>query len=521
MDSSQNKKRRISDTKPETDTDSDTDLREKAIQAGVPDAWPRFLLVSGADELKPLSKLSVFAIQKGFEGVSSTGFAQIKRLKNGTILVECTSRKASDLLLKRDGSVFVDRKISVSIHGSLNSSRGVIRCAQLKEVPELEIRDNLASQGVLRVQKVYRKGPDSERIATNTLFLTFSMAKLPESIKVAFLRVKVTPFVPSPMRCFTCHRFGHISKFCKETPKCERCGQDKHDGSQCDAVCTNCKGQHSASSRACPRWIQESAIQKVRAEKNISFVEAKKLVLESSTPSDPNSYANRTKCNLSSGGNASASSEAVPSEFMNVMKSLMEQIAKLTAKVEQLEQKHSFCAKCNAQVTASKVTNLSNVRVTTSNVTNLSNAQATALNVPNLSDTQAAASKAVTSKAQEAALKASTSKVQEAASKASISKSKGAASKLSTSKDQEVSPKESTSKYLKESLSRPLTVPSGSGRLGNASAKPAVPPKPNPKVGSAPRPPPKVSDARVEIVETTNRFSPLSDDDFQFEGMDE
>ncbi|WP_353804372.1 hypothetical protein, partial [Acinetobacter baumannii] len=72
---------------------------------------------------------------------------------------------------------------------------------------ELEIRGELSSQGVTAVQRVFvTKG--SQRIPTNTLFVTFAMAKLPESLKVGYLRVKVTPFVPSPLRCYRCQRFG-------------------------------------------------------------------------------------------------------------------------------------------------------------------------------------------------------------------------------------------------------------------------------------------------------------------------
>ena len=47
-------------------------------------------------------------------------------------------------------------------------------------------------------------------IPTNTLFLTFGSPELPKEITVGFLKVKVALFVPNPMRCFNCNKFGHI-----------------------------------------------------------------------------------------------------------------------------------------------------------------------------------------------------------------------------------------------------------------------------------------------------------------------
>ena len=97
---------------------------------------------------------------------------------------------------------------------------------------EVEIRDELKDQGVVGVNRVTLK-KEGKVIPTNTLFLTFGSPELPKEITVGYLKVKVALFVPNPMRCFNCNKFGHTSQRCKVAAKCTGCGKDKHEG-QCE-----------------------------------------------------------------------------------------------------------------------------------------------------------------------------------------------------------------------------------------------------------------------------------------------
>jgi hypothetical protein len=69
-----------------------------------------------------------------------------------------------------------------------------------------------------------------------------------------------------PRRCYKCHEFGHIAKFCKKEPKCGYCAGPQHpDEVACPQQalgtprCTNCKGAHPAWSRECPIAITQQA----------------------------------------------------------------------------------------------------------------------------------------------------------------------------------------------------------------------------------------------------------------------
>ena len=120
--------------KNDKDTDSDTDNELFLTQ----DNWPKSLVVKSASEERPLSKLSPFAMQKGFQAVAGT-HKSAKRLRDGSFLVECSRRTQEENLLKTVH--FVDRPVHVFVHKTLNSSRGVIKCPELSDMSEIEIRD--------------------------------------------------------------------------------------------------------------------------------------------------------------------------------------------------------------------------------------------------------------------------------------------------------------------------------------------------------------------------------------------
>ena len=88
---------------------------------------------------------------------------------------------------------------------------------------------------------------------TNTYFLTFGMSKLPTNIKVGLYQMKIDLFVPNPLLCFKCQRFGHSQNTSKGCDSCFRCGEEGNDGKSCqkDPICRNYKGDHMSSEKQC------------------------------------------------------------------------------------------------------------------------------------------------------------------------------------------------------------------------------------------------------------------------------
>ena len=185
-----NKKKRLRDNDQDSDSDSENEPSYNSCNN-----WPRFLVVESSSDGLPLSKLSPFAVQKGFQAVAET-LKSIKRLRDGSFLVDCGKRVQAQNLLRTKR--FIDRPVRVSIHKTLNSSQGVTRCRDLTDMTEVEIRDELKDQGVVGANRVTPK-KEGKVIPTNTLFLTFGSPDVPKEITVGYLKVKVALFDPNPM----------------------------------------------------------------------------------------------------------------------------------------------------------------------------------------------------------------------------------------------------------------------------------------------------------------------------------
>ena len=123
--------------------------------------------------------------------------------------------------------------IKVSAHTSINSSKGVIRSMDLEGVREDGMLDNLSSQGVSAVKTIHIRR-NNELVPTNIFILTFCKPLLPDSIKAGYLKIPVVPFIPNPLRCFKCHRYGHGENACRGKATCSRCGQVDHESKTCN-----------------------------------------------------------------------------------------------------------------------------------------------------------------------------------------------------------------------------------------------------------------------------------------------
>ena len=157
------------------------------VIAGV---WPRWLVVEAEDPENPLIKLDPWTISKGFKGVSSSinNIQEIKGSK-GSLLVECPTKKVSDSLLGRNGTIFVDRKITVTPHRSKNFSKGIIFCRRIDGFSEDMILQRLKSQGVVDVKRFGKRKNDAKE-QSHTYLLTFALPKIPEELSMGISKPK-------------------------------------------------------------------------------------------------------------------------------------------------------------------------------------------------------------------------------------------------------------------------------------------------------------------------------------------
>ncbi|GBL63773.1 hypothetical protein AVEN_270006-1 [Araneus ventricosus] len=171
-------------------------------------------------------------------------------------------------------------------------TKGVITCGELLNVPTEEILKELQGQGVSHVRRISIRR-DGQLLHTKHLILTFDSAKLPENIKAGYMRLSVRTYIPNPLRCFKCQRFGHSKPSCRGTLTCARCAEVGHESTDCTRTekCVNCKGEHTSFSRNCIAWKQDKKIISTKIKKQISYHEARKLV----KPTPGNSYVSIAK----------------------------------------------------------------------------------------------------------------------------------------------------------------------------------------------------------------------------------
>ncbi|GBO42129.1 hypothetical protein AVEN_38690-1 [Araneus ventricosus] len=217
-----------------------------------------FIIKRITDKNENFATVSPFLVEKAITG--SVGIVKsTKLMRSGDLLVEVASSKQAQQILKLRSLSTIS--VFVKPHETLNSSKGVITCGRLLNLPIEEITQELRGQGW--ILSLFRKAAYSQ------------------SIKV-----------------FQVLAFCHSKANCRGTLTCASCSVAGHESTGCTAVekCVNCQGQHTSFSRFCPKWKQEKEVVTTKYQNNISFPEARRLV-KAQAPPDGRSYASDVEKN--------------------------------------------------------------------------------------------------------------------------------------------------------------------------------------------------------------------------------
>ncbi|GFS06292.1 RNA-directed DNA polymerase from mobile element jockey [Elysia marginata] len=218
-----------------------------------------------------VSDLSPFRLHREIMGILGRE-CKISKTKRG-VMLEVARKSDEEKLtkMKELGGL----KVKVTRDTYLNTSRGVINHKDLRGSKEEEFVEWIP--GVISARRIEIKRGE-ERIKTNTYVLTFDYPTPPSD----YLPVKVRPYVPTPMCCFRCHRFGRGRDRCRAREElCVKCGEPGHRGEECkkELRCVNCKGEHPANSKSCPKYKEEQAILRYRAYNGGTFGQARAAVV--------------------------------------------------------------------------------------------------------------------------------------------------------------------------------------------------------------------------------------------------
>lgn len=237
-------------------------------------------------------KISPFALTKFLDSMIGTGL-DVRRFRGTSFIIRTNTSKQANRLIALQSLLTIP--VKVSPYEPLNTSKGVVRSPVLKHVSEDELIRNIPR--VTAARRIIVSKGSSPPFHTNTFILTFRSPKPPSSITIGYTSVNVDVYIPNPLRCFKCQAYGHHQANCTRKAVCGRCGSIEHKQENCSSSpkCVHCRGEHAASDRLCPQWIQEKEVQKIKFTRNIPYPAARKIVLATSTmlraPSSPQSQS--------------------------------------------------------------------------------------------------------------------------------------------------------------------------------------------------------------------------------------
>ena len=242
--------------------------RGAASDGGVAELLP--VVLHNAEE-EPLRSYNPIFIDRSLKKLIGTYQACVP-LRDGSLVVECEGIQQMSQLLH--SGCLSDGVGSVQIVTSVVQPAGA--GAVIYRVP-LDLTDEDLLE-ILKPQKVaYMKGfGNGDSSCSTTVFLQFSSPQLPAEVGVGYLLFGVKSYIPEPLRCFDCNRFGHVASNCRGGQRCSTCGGERV-WKECSAPleeCPNCAGERGASDGVCPRYTKEAVVLKMEHTQNLTCAEA-------------------------------------------------------------------------------------------------------------------------------------------------------------------------------------------------------------------------------------------------------
>jgi len=180
---------------------------------------------------------------------------------------------------------------------------GIIRYVPTN-ISNKELYSKLSSKYDIISIRRFTKKIGNERVALQTVSITFLSNILPESVQYDLFSYRVFEYVPPLLRCFKCFKFNHSAKICNGIQKCSICAGD-HLYKECENSnslnCINCGGPHLAISRTCPIKIKKI----IEKRNKITYVDKTKSIINEKefphlkTKMDTNLYKNVSNVNNS------------------------------------------------------------------------------------------------------------------------------------------------------------------------------------------------------------------------------
>ena len=201
------------------------------------------------------------------------------KIHNANILLKLSKEQTTAIQQTRK---ILNYNINVKVQQSQPNTKGIIHGVSL-ELGTEEIIHTLKEYNVITATRL-GKNKDSE-----TVILKFSTNTLPYAVNIGFKTHKVKTYIPPPIRCYNCNKFGHTSTYCTTKVRCPKCGGN-HPYQQCkstDKKCPNCGESHNAAYKGCIQYKEAKYITEYKIKNNTTYTQAKKEIQKQNSHSSP------------------------------------------------------------------------------------------------------------------------------------------------------------------------------------------------------------------------------------------
>ena len=238
-----------------------------------PDNWSRFLILESESEISNI-KLEKLLLQ-----TSASNDMSFRSKDHKIFTIKTTNKEQSKAYLNL--TELNGHRVKVYPHAKLNSIQGTV---VLPQDLETSINDKTLLESLqfrysnvqnLESYKVRNKRfPDRQMQIAK---ISFSGDILPNKILIMGQNREVRPYIPKPLQCSKCSKFGHSELKCRNEAVCAYCSSDQHPTKwQCGTpLCINCKQNHHARSKTCQYYIYNTELKLLMTRTGLSVREAK------------------------------------------------------------------------------------------------------------------------------------------------------------------------------------------------------------------------------------------------------
>lgn len=191
-----------------------TSVNEKGVQEVNVNEFKIILRFDEEKGILPMSPVKLTTILKNQVG----DIIMAKVLRDGNLLIMCKSEEQRQRAGKMK-EIGKNKVVSTSYIGQGTKwAKGVIWGVPLSVTMD-EIKANLKGGSVRNVRRL-QVNREGARRDSESILLEFVSEVLPKKVTLGFMSYNVREYIPIPMRCYNCQRFGHTAKTCKGRRRC-------------------------------------------------------------------------------------------------------------------------------------------------------------------------------------------------------------------------------------------------------------------------------------------------------------